>query len=87
MLRKFTKSIYTDCVSNVFWVCSLRADKQGVKRVQVSFTKGQWELIERFKATMGDSDADIVRNVVLAWLAEKSIITTDVKRKIETERS
>jgi predicted transcriptional regulator len=65
----------------------LRADKQGVKRVQVSFTKGQWELIERFKATMGDSDADIVRNVVLAWLAEKSIITTDVKRKIETERS
>jgi len=57
-----------------------------VKRVQVSFTKGQWALIERFKEAMGDTDADIVRNIVLAWLAEKSIIVTDVKRKIETER-
>jgi predicted transcriptional regulator len=61
-------------------------EKNVMKRVQVSFTKGQWELIKRFKATMGDTDADIVRNIVLAWLAEKSIITSDVKHKIETEK-
>ncbi|MEM2145155.1 MAG: hypothetical protein QW279_07335 [Candidatus Jordarchaeaceae archaeon] len=61
-------------------------NSQPVKRVQVSFTKGQWQIIERFKATMGDTDADIVRNIVLAWLAEKSIITTDVKRKMENDR-
>lgn len=60
-------------------------NNQTAKRVQVSFTKGQWLLIKRFKAAMGDSDADIVRNIVLAWLAEKSIITTDVKRKMEKE--
>jgi hypothetical protein len=60
------------------------AEKNPVKRVQVSFTPGQWELINRFKATMGETDADIVRNIVLAWLAEKSIITSDVKHKIET---
>lgn len=32
---------------------------------------------------MGDGDADIVRNIVLAWLSEKSIISTNLKRKIE----
>jgi len=75
---------YIFCVYNVFLVCYLGGSKNVVKRVQVSFTKGQWQLIERFKATMGDADADIVRNIVLAWLAEKSIITSDVKHKIET---
>lgn len=54
-----------------------------MKRVQVSFTGEQWKIIERFKETMGDGDAEVVRNIVLAWLAEKSIITSDVKRKIE----
>jgi predicted transcriptional regulator len=67
-------------------LCDLATDKQTIKRVQVSFSKGQWDLIKRFKPTMGDADADIVRNIVLAWLAEKSIITTDVKRKIENDR-
>lgn len=60
--------------------------KSGVKRVQVSFTKGQWELLERFKTTMGETDADVVRNIVLAWLAEKSVIASDVKRKIEADK-
>ena len=83
MLEKITKIIYTQCVQNVSELCNLKAEKQTIKRVQVSFTKGQWELIERFKASTGESDADIVRNIVLAWLAEKSIITTDVKRKME----
>jgi len=65
----------------------MRNRKSGVKRVQVSFTKGQWELLERFKATMGETDADVVRNIVLAWLAEKSVIASDVKRKIGAEES
>jgi len=64
----------------------MRHEKSGVKRVQVSFTKGQWDLLVQFKPTMGEADADIVRNIILAWLAEKSILTTDIKRKIESER-
>ncbi|MEM3665686.1 MAG: CopG family transcriptional regulator [Candidatus Bathyarchaeia archaeon] len=64
----------------------MRNRKNGAKRVQVSFTKGQWELLERFKATMGETDADVVRNIVLAWLAEKSVIASDVKHKIEAEK-
>lgn len=52
------------------------------KRVQVTFTDEQWNLLEMLRGEMGEGDADIVRNIVLAWLAEKSIISTTVKRKL-----
>lgn len=51
------------------------------KRVQVAFTKDQWQMIEKFRGEFGDADADIIRNIVLAWLSEKSFITTRVKEK------
>ncbi len=52
------------------------------KRVQVTFTDEQWYLLEMFRGEMGEGDADIVRNIVLSWLAEKSLISTIVKRKL-----
>ncbi len=52
------------------------------KRVQVTFTDEQWNLLEMFRGEMGEGDADIVRNIVLAWLAEKSFISTTVKKKL-----
>jgi hypothetical protein len=52
------------------------------KRIHVTFTKDQWELIKKFKGIMGQNDAEIVRNIVLSWLAEKSIVTTVAKVKI-----
>ena len=52
------------------------------KRVQVSFTEKQWKMIETLRGEMGDNDADIVRNIVLAWLAEKSFVTDTTKRKL-----
>lgn len=55
--------------------------KSQPKRVQVTFTEEQWKLIEKFRGIMGNEDAEIVRNIVLSWLAEKSIITTVVKNK------
>jgi hypothetical protein len=48
-------------------------------KVQVSFTDDQWRLIARLKSSMGTSDADAVRNIVVAWLSEKSLISTSVK--------
>lgn len=51
------------------------------KRVQVAFTENQWNLLEKLKGELGDGDADVVRNVVLAWLAEKSFISSTVKNK------
>jgi len=52
------------------------------KKVQVTFTKKQWDLIENIKPELGDKDSTVVRNIVLAWLAEKSFISTTVKNKI-----
>jgi hypothetical protein len=33
------------------------------------------------KGSLGTTDADIVRNIVLAWLAEKSFISEEAKKK------
>jgi len=58
-----------------------KAEKKG-KRVQVTFSKVQWEVIERFRGILGNDDAEIVRNIVLSWLAEKSLVADIVKQKI-----
>jgi len=55
------------------------------KRVQVSFTERQWKMIETLRGEMGDNDANIVRNIVLAWLAEKSFVADTTKLKINKE--
>lgn len=68
----------------MFLVCFLRhMDRGKPKRVQVTFTQGQWSLIEKFRGILGNDDAEIVRNIVLAWLAEKSVIASSVKEKGE----
>ncbi len=51
------------------------------KRVQVTFTENQWKLINKLRGEFGNKDADIIRNIVLAWLSEKSFISTVVKNK------
>ena len=63
-------------------VCVARGEDMKRKRVQVAFTPSQWKLIENFRGEFGEGDADIVRNIVLAWLAEKSFISTVAKNKI-----
>jgi len=50
-------------------------------RVQVTFTQEQWRLIEKLRGELGKDNAEIVRNIVLAWLSEKSLISTIVKNK------
>jgi hypothetical protein len=63
----------------------LSRGKGKVKRVQVTFTEEQWGLIECFRGHMGSDDAEVVRNIVLAWLAEKSLITESVKKEMRDE--
>ncbi len=53
------------------------------KRVQVSFTEKQWAMIETLRGEMGDNDADMIRNIVLAWLSEKSFVTDTTKLKLK----
>jgi len=52
------------------------------KKVQVSFTEKQWTLIDTLRGVMGDGDADIIRNIVTAWLAEQSFIYDSVKSRL-----
>jgi hypothetical protein len=58
-----------------------------VKRVQVSFTAQQWKLLYQFKGELGESDAEIIRTIVLSWLSEKSFITDTVKSKMKNENA
>lgn len=44
------------------------------KKIQVVFTDEQWDIIDALRGRMGDSDADLIRNISIAWLAEKSMI-------------
>ena len=47
--------------------------KKAKKRVLVTFDDDQIELLERLKG-MGDKIAEKVRNIVIAYLSEKSYI-------------
>lgn len=53
------------------------------KRIQVSFTTEQWELIKNLKGTLGDSDSAVIRQIVISWLAEKSFISNRVKEEMK----
>ncbi len=57
------------------------------KRIQVSFTEKQWDLLEKFKGELGESDADIVRNIVISWLSEKSFISSIIKKRNNLENN
>lgn len=50
-----------------------------VKRVQVSFSPEQWQLLEKLRGEMGSTDAEITRNIIISWLSEKSLISTSIK--------
>lgn len=55
------------------------------KKVQVSFSDSQMAVLEYLKGEFGETDAEVVRNIVLAWLSEKSFITTIAKQKIPNQ--
>lgn len=55
------------------------------KKIQVSFSDRQIDLIEKLKGEFGDTDSEVVRGIVVSWLAEKSFISTVVKSRISNE--
>ena len=58
-------------------------DIKSSKRIQVLFSPEQYQLLQAMKGEMGMSDAEVVKNIVMAWLLEKSFISTSIKKKIE----
>lgn len=51
------------------------------KKVQVTFSDGQWKLIGKLRGTIGDTDSEIVRNIVISYLSEKSYIKEETFNK------
>jgi len=60
-------------------------EQKMTKKVQVSFSEKQIELLNRLKGEFGETDADVVRSIVISWLAEKSFISTMIKKRITDE--
>lgn len=52
------------------------------RKVQVSFSDKQFELLTKLRGELGDTDSDVVRSIVIAWLAEKSFISTTLKERL-----
>ncbi len=48
-----------------------------MKRVMVNFTDRQWELLEKLRGILGNSDSEIVRNIVLMFLSEKGYLKAE----------
>lgn len=49
--------------------------------VNVKFTDEQREILQTMIGVMGGSEAEVIRNVFLAWLSEKSITSELIKKK------
>ena len=55
------------------------------RRVQVSLSPEQLRILEAFRGEMGQNYSEIVRNIALAWLAEKSFVSDAAKRKLRDQ--
>jgi len=52
-----------------------------MKRVMVNFTDEQWKILEKFRGIFGNSDSEIVKYIVIAYLSEKSYLKEAQKMK------
>ena len=69
----------------ILGVVDMVQKKHDIKRIHLTISEDQWDILQKFKGVMGQTDAEIVRNIVLAWLAEKSLISTEIKNR-ETKK-
>lgn len=52
------------------------------KKVQVSFSDKQITLLNELKGEFGNSEAEVVRAIVIAWLAEKGLLQSSVESRL-----
>ncbi len=62
---------------------STKRIKKDSKKIQVILTKKQYELLQKLKGEMGNSDSEIVRNIIIQWLLNNSLITSQIKEKVD----
>jgi hypothetical protein len=54
-------------------------------KIQVTFSAGQVRFVRKLKGTMGETDSEIVRNIVISYLSEKSYIKEEVMKKVHSQ--
>lgn len=57
------------------------------KKVQVSFSDSQIDLIDSLKGEFGETDAEVVRNIVITWFTEKNFIIDIAKQRLSDRSS
>lgn len=50
-----------------------KVTKKGKGKIPVTFNDEQLELIERYSGIMGNTKAEIIRNIVINWLLGKEV--------------
>jgi hypothetical protein len=45
--------------------------EESMKKILVSFPEGIFETVRGLKGELGDSDSEVVRNIVIAYLSEQ----------------
>jgi metal-responsive CopG/Arc/MetJ family transcriptional regulator len=51
-----------------------------MKRVLVSLPEGIFSILKELKGKLGESDSEVVRSIVIAYLSEKGYITKEGKQ-------
>lgn len=46
-----------------------------MKRILVSLPEGIHKILKELKGTIGESDSEVVRNIVIAYLSEKGYLS------------
>ncbi len=46
-------------------------NKKDTEKLQITFSRGQLELIRKYKGVFGEKDTEIIRFIVANWLLEK----------------
>ncbi len=50
---------------------NLKDTKRGKGKIPVTFNQQQIQLIEKFMGIMGNTKAEIIRNIVINWLLQQ----------------
>jgi hypothetical protein len=49
-------------------------------QINVKLTNEQKEIVDKLVGVMGGTEAEVVRNIFLAWLSDKSVLTEVIKK-------
>lgn len=55
------------------------------KKIVVTLPDETYKLMKNLSG-MGEKDGEIVRNLVISWMAEKSMISTSAKEKMKNKK-